>query len=265
MAAAGCVMLLGLWIPFAAECLEVTSPPELSRNWERFLSERSERPLARRFPFAECFESSAREHDLPEALLLAVARGESDFDPQARSQAEALGLMQIRWPLTARHLGVENRNLLFNPCTNIDAGARYLRELLDRYDGDLHLALAAYNYGPGRIPVDGSRLPKGAEWYSGYIYRHLAYVLGEGANNVAAGTDYVDEGQWPVIRFSRPYRARALAQALSQRYPDLRIDWFRQPGTGYRVVLLYADPGELDRGRRLLGEAGLTATREVQP
>ena len=133
-----------------------------------------------RFPHATCFGAAAVEYELPETLLLAVARGESDFEATARSRANAHGVMQILWPDTAKHLGIHRLSQLYDPCTNIDAGARYLKELLELYDGNLHLALAAYNYGPRRIPSDGRPIPSGANWYSGYIYRHLQYVLGEG-------------------------------------------------------------------------------------
>ena len=56
--------------------------------------------------------------------------------------------MQIKWPETAAHLGVRTRAALFDPCTNVDAGGRYLRELTDRYNGDMQTALAAYRIGP---------------------------------------------------------------------------------------------------------------------
>ena len=132
------------------------------------------------------FVPRPRRYDLPETLLLAVARGESDFEPTARSKANAHGVMQILWPTTARHLGIYRLSELYDPCTNIDAGARYLKELVARFDGNLHLALAAYNYGPERISADVANIPKGATWYSGYIYRHLDYVLGDGRVSSAA-------------------------------------------------------------------------------
>ena len=72
--------------------------------------------------------------------------------------------MQILWPATAQELGIKRKSDLFNPCTNIRAGARYLKYLMDRYKGDYHLALAAYNYGPHRIKQGAApfEIPKGA-------------------------------------------------------------------------------------------------------
>ncbi len=211
---------------------------------------------ARTFPYQHCFERAARRHELPVALLLAVARGESDFDPSATSGADALGLMQIRWPQTARHLGIASKSKLFEPCTNVDAGARYLKEMLARYDGSTHRALAAYNHGPGRIPTGDAPLPAKARWYSAYIRGHFDYVTAH-AETPDRTPPYAAEGRLPVIRFSRPYRASALVQSLKSRRPALRLDVFRRPNGRYEVVLLYADPKERSASLRILKGLGI--------
>ena len=226
----------------------------LAERWQSYLERESGADPALEFPYAHCFRRAAGVHDLPETLLLAVARGESNFDVRARSSANAYGLMQILWPGTARHLGFGSLEELFDPCRNVDAGARYLKELLVRYDGDLHLALAAYNYGPGRISTDGAAVPRGAEWYSGYIYRHLRYVLGE--RRAPGGGDWRGEGEIELAVFAAPYRAEAFVEALQIAAPALRLEWFRQDAARFRVVLLYADGGEYDRSRDLLAAAG---------
>jgi hypothetical protein len=195
---------------------------------------------------------------VPETLLLAVARGESDFKPGARSDANAYGLMQILWPGTAKHLGLNRLSDLLEPCTNVEAGARYLKELLERYQGNLHRALAAYNYGPSRIPVSGGKLPDGAVWYSSYILRHLDYVL-HGSRKRPRGSaprPYADQDRLFVIRFARPYRAAAFVESLQPRFGDIRLDWFRRPDEGFDVVMLYASEKELGRGRQLLSDMG---------
>ncbi|MCL2226178.1 MAG: lytic transglycosylase domain-containing protein [Oscillospiraceae bacterium] len=89
------------------------------------------------------FEAAGRRYNIPSNLLKAVAQVESNFRPNVTSRAGAQGIMQLM-PGTARHLGVED---VFDPEQNIMGGARYLRELLDRFDGDISLALAAYNAG----------------------------------------------------------------------------------------------------------------------
>ena len=114
---------------------------DLGALWASYASTGASAEPAYTFPHSTCFKAAALQYDLPETLLLAVARGESDFEPTARSRANAHGVMQILWPDTARHLGIFRLSQLYDPCTNIDAGARYLRELLGRYEGNLHLAL----------------------------------------------------------------------------------------------------------------------------
>lgn len=101
--------------------------------------------------YADCVDEAARRFGLPEDWIWAVMRAESGGDPRAVSRAGALGLMQIMpatWSgLTARYaLGSDP----FDVRANIHAGAAYLREMFDRY-GDLGMALAAYNAGPGRV------------------------------------------------------------------------------------------------------------------
>ena len=107
------------------------------------------------FPFKACFEQSAERFSLDPSFLAAVASVESSFNPQAISSSGALGLMQIKWPQTAKELGVNRRSDLFDPCLNIDAGANYLARLLDRFDSKL-LALAAYYQGPSKIEKEGA-------------------------------------------------------------------------------------------------------------
>ena len=115
-------------------------------------------------PWLRCFEIASQAHQVPLDMLIGVARVESGFDPDARSDADAHGIMQIRWPLTANHLGVRRVSELYNPCVNIDVGASYLAELLERYNGNTTLALAAYNYGPSRLAVEAD-IPRQVRGY----------------------------------------------------------------------------------------------------
>jgi soluble lytic murein transglycosylase-like protein len=107
-----------------------------------------------RTPYAASFRSAARETGLPASLLVAVAWEESGMNPRARSAAGARGLLQLM-PSTAPAAAAR----LDDPRTSIVAGARYLNVLVKRFDGDVELALAAYNAGPtvverlGRAPT----------------------------------------------------------------------------------------------------------------
>jgi soluble lytic murein transglycosylase-like protein len=93
--------------------------------------------------------------DVDPELLRAVIVVESGFDTNAVSRAGAQGLMQLM-PATARTYGVTN---VFDPRENVEAGARYLRDLIDRYDDDYELVLAAYNAGETAVAKYGGRIP----------------------------------------------------------------------------------------------------------
>ncbi|MEZ5696955.1 MAG: lytic transglycosylase domain-containing protein [Sphingomonadaceae bacterium] len=111
-------------------------------------------------------------YQLPPRLLQALVWQESRFDPMAISSAGAAGLAQLM-PATARELGVANRH---DPGQSIDGGARYLRKMLDRF-GAIHLALAAYNAGPGAVSRAGG-IPRNREtpgYVRSVLRRWMAY------------------------------------------------------------------------------------------
>ena len=105
-------------------------------------------PKPERGPFGSLVAAAARKNGLNRKLLSSVIRAESDFHPRAVSPKGALGLMQLM-PATARSLAVRHP---FDPAENIQAGARYLRELLGQF-GNVNLALAAYNAGPANVSL----------------------------------------------------------------------------------------------------------------
>jgi soluble lytic murein transglycosylase-like protein len=101
---------------------------------------------------APLIETAAKANEIQAPLLHAVIEQESAFHPCAVSSKGAQGLMQLM-PDTAGSLGVKD---LFDPRQNIEAGARYLKQLIDKYKGDLKLSLAAYNAGPSAVDAAGA-------------------------------------------------------------------------------------------------------------
>jgi len=97
--------------------------------------------------YAELIEKAAQKHDVDPALLTAMAEVESAFNAEAVSHKGAQGLLQLM-PATAERFGVQDA---FDASQNVDGGARYIRWLLERYEGQTELALAGYNAGEGAV------------------------------------------------------------------------------------------------------------------
>ena len=107
-------------------------------------------------PFARLIHSAARDAALDPALVHAVIHVESGYNPAARSPKGALGLMQVM-PETAARYGIRNPARSIE--ANLNAGTRYLRDLMEMFDGRLELALAAYNAGENAVLRYGHRIP----------------------------------------------------------------------------------------------------------
>lgn len=132
-------------------------------------------------PFAAEIQAAAQKHGVDPALLTALVRQESNFNPNARSHAGATGLTQLM-PGTAASLGVTDST---DPVQALDGGAKYLRQQLDAFNGDERLALAAYNAGPGAVQRFGG-IPPYAETQN-YVKKVQAYAEEYRASATPAG------------------------------------------------------------------------------
>jgi hypothetical protein len=209
------------WLPLAllVGCA-TTSPPTDPATPRAAARPSAPAPAERVEPVLALVESAARRHGLEVALVLGVIQIESGFNPQTRSSAGAIGLMQLM-PRTAaalaRRLGRE-RAPIDDPSFNIEAGCVYLELLRERFGGDLELALAAYNTGPYRVAgwrAAGKPLSQGTRRYVDAVLA-ARRVFAEGGSRLAAAR---------AARAARPPdpdRAglRALLRRQAERFPD---------------------------------------------
>lgn len=128
--------------------------------------------------YDDCFQAASEAYGVPVGLLKAVGRVESNFRADAVSCCGAQGVMQLM-PATARSLGVTDA---FDPAQNIMGGAKYLRQMLDRFDGDVSKALAAYNAGPGAVQKYGGPPP----YTQSYVNKVLGYMGGSPLSSVSS-------------------------------------------------------------------------------
>lgn len=139
-----------------ADLQPASSPPLLSKR-------RSENA------YDNIIMEAARHHDVHPALIKAIIKAESSYNPRAVSKKGARGLMQLM-PGTARAMGVKNS---FNPRHNIHGGTKYFKRLLDEFGGNIRLALAAYNAGIQKVRKYGSIPPYKAT--RSYIRKVISY------------------------------------------------------------------------------------------
>lgn len=123
--------------------------------------------------YDDIIKEAAEKYSLPENLIKAVIKQESNYVPTAVSHKGAVGLMQIM-PQTGVGLGVTDKEMLKDPYTNIMAGSRYLSQMLNRYNGRLDLSLSAYNAGPAL--VDRLQRIPNIEETQNYVKNIIGYI-----------------------------------------------------------------------------------------
>lgn len=160
------------------------------------------------------FQEAAQTYGVNVNLLTAIARQESNFTASATSSSGAMGIMQLM-PATAQGLGV---NDAYNPYENIMGGTKYISQLLSRYNGDVSLALAAYNAGSGNVAKYGG-IPPFAETQN-YVSKVLGYYQDSTVtgSNTAAASDTVTANNTTAAnsnRLSEAERQNIYRQMLS--------------------------------------------------
>ncbi|OCC14204.1 Membrane-bound lytic murein transglycosylase D precursor [Dissulfuribacter thermophilus] len=236
---------LGAGMPGAAPCS--VSPDQ---GVKQDLNSVFESPIeVSGYPYQEEFAKAAARYGLPLPFVLAVARGESFFDPEARSAKGALGIMQIM-PKTAGDYGVEP-DLLLNPATNIDVGVHLLSDLHKKFK-DPYLTLAAYYCGPGGVEKDSGNVGKNCDEYVRYIHSHLKTIVADAKN----GNVMEQKGlkRFVLASFDNFLDCRNFIQFIEDRIDGLRLDSFRKEVPyndyvryQYQVLVSYRNRGEKQR------------------
>ena len=161
------IAVLAFAVLTAMPAAAATSQPKLARN-------AFPEPMPQ--TLASVIQEAAQQYRLDPNLLAAMAYKESRFRPHAVSSRGAQGVMQLM-PRTAKYLGVTDS---FDVRQNVFGGAKYLRKMLDRFNGDVEMSLAAYNAGPERVAREGKRATAEAVDYVAAItsfYRNATRAL----------------------------------------------------------------------------------------
>jgi soluble lytic murein transglycosylase-like protein len=167
------------WRREAKKLVRETRPHAPDTSGRAAASPKAAAPLSasmteRRARYDTLITANAKRYGLPAALIHAVIRAESAYDPEAVSRAGAQGLMQLM-PGTAARYGVSDS---FDPVENVRGGTAYLRDLLDLFEWNLDLALAGYNAGEGAVIKHGRRIPPYSET-QGYVKKVRQFLWNE--------------------------------------------------------------------------------------
>lgn len=175
----------------------------------------------------EIFEMASEKYNVPVNLLKSVAKAESNFNPSAVSKAGAQGIMQLM-PGTARGLGVTDS---FDAEQNVMGGAKYLRQMLDRFDGNVELSLAAYNAGPGNVLKYGG-IPPFKE-----TQNYVAKVMGYCSNEIPALGTYTQGNIYAKLQSLNSYINNADMMSYDNSYKQVDEILSSTQGTDFTEML----------------------------
>ena len=170
-------------------------------------------PSKRAAQYQSLIEEHAGLNTVSVDLVRALIQAESAFNPRAVSPKGALGLMQLM-PATAAEYGVVDA---FNPVENVRAGVKYLKRLLDTYDGNVELALAAYNAGPGAVKKYGGKVPPYRETKN-YVAR-----IQSSTGEAATGTSGSLPARRPIYRSVQVIDGRAVVRYTAVPSADAEV------------------------------------------
>jgi len=209
-----------MWVYVGQTYAAVDPDPEIQRNLQQLFDNPSQ---VQGYPYQQELAQAAKRYGLPLAFVLAVARGESFFDPKAKSAKGAIGIMQVM-PSTAAEYGYEI-NDLYDVGKNIDIGVHHLSDLLDQLQ-DPYLALAAYYCGCGGVDNGNFTLRKDCDEYVRYINTHLSTILARAEAGIPAPQE--KEKHFVLARFDNFLDAENFLEFLAEKLPNLRFDMDRR-------------------------------------
>ena len=212
------LLLSALIIPVQAA---IAPDVDIQSDLDRLFSEEL---TVKGYPYQDIMEEAADRHGLPLPYVLAVARGESFFNPSAESTQGAIGIMQVM-PSTAKSDYGVSKQKLFDPATNIDVGVHYLADQYRRFD-DPYLALAAYYCGPGGINAENGTVGTECNEYVRYIHSHLSSILAQAEGKIPAPQGKLQK--LVITRFDNYLDARDFLNFINPQLEGLKLDLFRK-------------------------------------
>lgn len=193
---------------------------EIQSDLDRLFSEEL---TVKGYPYHDIMKQAAERYGLPLPYVLAVARGESFFNPNAESVKGAIGIMQVM-PSTAKSDYGVSKQALFDPATNIDVGVHYLADQYKRFE-DPYLTLAAYYCGPGGINAEDGTVQDECNEYVRYIHTHLSSLLAQAEGKIPAPQGKLQK--LVLTCFDNYLDARDFLDFINPQLEDLKLDLFR--------------------------------------